>query len=92
MAMTDNHDRLRQQVDKQVDRIKKAQRERSTLLAQTAYLGTAGVLFVLPIVAGAYLGRWLDGLIEGYSIRWTVSLILIGIAVGGVNVYLFFRE
>jgi ATP synthase protein I len=28
----------------------------------------------------------------GYSIRWTVSLILLGVFVGAVNVYLFIRE
>ena len=90
--MTDDHASLKEAVDKRVDRIKRAQKERTTLLAQSAYLGTAGILFVLPIVAGAYLGRWLDGLGTGYSARWTVSLIVLGIAVGVVNVYLFFRE
>jgi len=50
------------------------------------------VLFVLPIVVGAYLGSWLDSLVAGYSVRWTVSLILIGVFVGMVDVYLFVRE
>jgi Putative F0F1-ATPase subunit Ca2+/Mg2+ transporter len=40
---------------------------------------------VLPVVAGAYLGRWLDSLVAGYSVRWTVSLILLGVVVGAVN-------
>lgn len=72
--------------------MKKAERERPTLLAQTVFLGTLGLIFVLPVVAGAYLGRWLDGMIEGYSMRWTLSLLFLGIVVGAVNVYLLVKE
>lgn len=85
-------DELRKQVEHQVRRMKKAERERGTLLGQTVYIGTLGLMFVLPVIGGAYLGQWLDGLADGYSIRWTVSLILVGVAVGAINVYLFIRE
>ena len=85
-------DRLRQRVEQQVRRLRKAERERNSVLAQTVFVGTLGLLLVLPVVAGAYLGQWLDGLASGYSIRWTVSLILVGVFVGAVNVYLFIRE
>lgn len=87
-----NHDLLKRQVEQQAARLQRADRERPTLLAQTAYLGTLGLLIVLPIVGGAYVGRWLDGLSEGYSIRWTLSLMMLGLLVGAVNVYLFIRE
>lgn len=70
----------------------KAERERPTLMSQTVYIGMLGLLFVLPLVGGAYLGRWLDGLQPGYSTRWTVSLILVGAFIGAVNVYLYIRE
>ena len=83
---------LRTQVDKQVARARKAERERPTLLAQTSYIGTLGLLFVLPVVGGAYLGRWLDSLLAGYSMRWTLSLMFLGLVIGAVNVYLFVRE
>ena len=59
---------------------------------RTMYLGVVGVMFVLPVVAGAYPGRWLDSLYQGYSVRWTVSLILLGVAVGIANVYLLIRR
>lgn len=85
-------ERLSQEVEKQAARRRKAERERSTLLGQTVYIGTLGLLFVLPVIGGAYLGVWLDGMIAGYSVRWTVSLILVGVFVGAVNVYLFVRE
>ena len=85
-------DRLRQRLEQQARRLRKAESERNTLLAQTVFIGTLGLLFVLPVVGGAYLGQWLDSLVAGYSIRWTVSLLLLGVFVGAVNVYLFIRE
>jgi ATP synthase protein I len=86
------HEDLRQKVERQAQRMKKAERERPTLIGQTVYIGTLGLLFVLPVVGGAYLGHWLDNLLEGYSIRWTMSLIFLGVIVGALNVYLFIRE
>jgi ATP synthase protein I len=90
--MTDPAGRLSEAVEKQVRRQKKAEKQRSTLLGETVYVGTLGLLFVLPVVGGAYLGVWLDDMVEGYSVRWTISLILVGVFVGAVNVYLFVRE
>lgn len=84
--------RLENNVQRQVNRMKKAEEDRRTLLGQTAYLGAIGVMIALPIVAGAYLGRWLDTLSAGYDVHWTVSMIFLGIVVGAVNVYLFVKE
>ena len=83
---------LRKQVERQARRMKKAERERPTLIGQTIYMGTLGMLFVLPVIGGAYLGKWLDSLVAGYSVRWTVSLILLGVFVGALNSYLFIKE
>jgi len=85
-------DDLKKQVERQARRMKKAEHERDTLIGQTVYIGTLGLLFVLPVVGGAYLGQWVDSLAAGYSIRWTVSLILLGVIVGALNVYLFIKE
>ena len=85
-------DKLRNKVAGQVRRMQRADRENPTLLAQTVYVGTLGLLFVLPVVVGAYLGRWLDSLLEGYSMHWTLSLIIAGVVVGGFNAYLFAKE
>lgn len=84
--------KLEESVEKRVRRMKQAEKERRTLIGQSVYLGTLGVMFVLPVVAGAYLGQWLDSLSEGYEVHWTVSLIILGVIVGGMNVYLFIRE
>ena len=86
------HERLRKQVELQAKRMKQADEDRPTLMAQTVFLGTLGLLFVLPVVGAAYLGRWLDSLATGYSVFWSVSLLLLGIVIGGFNVYLFLRS
>jgi ATP synthase protein I len=85
-------DELRKQVERQARRMKQAERDRPTLIGQTVYVGTLGLLFVLPVIGGAYLGHWLDSLAGDYSMRWTLSLILLGIFIGALNVYLFIRE
>jgi ATP synthase protein I len=88
----DDRRRLHEGVERQARRIDKARGERRSVLAQTVYLGMLGLALVLPAVAGAYLGHWLDSLTPGYSIRWTVSLIVLGILLGALNVYLFLRD
>ena len=90
--MMDPDEKLRREVDLQAKRMKRAEIERPSLLAQTAHLGTLAVLFVAPVVAGAYLGHWLDDRASGYSFRWSVGLILSGVAIGAINVYLFVKE
>jgi len=85
-------ERLKDAVDRQVQRLRRARRERRTILSQTVFLGTLGLVFVLPVVAGAYLGQWLDESLPGYSVRWTVSMICVGLVIGGMNVYMLFRD
>ncbi|MBX3681007.1 AtpZ/AtpI family protein [Cognatazoarcus halotolerans] len=79
-------------VRKDVTRIEKGERERRSMLGYTVFMGTIAGLFVLPVVGGAYLGRWLDSMASGYSVRWTVSLILLGVLIGAVNVYRYLED
>lgn len=88
-----NHlQKLRNGIEKQAGRIEKARREKHTVLAQSIYLGTVGIMIAAPIIAGAYLGRWLDSHLGGYSFSWTVSLIVSGVFVGAINAYFFIRN
>ena len=87
-----SENQLKEEVAKQIRRMKEAEHDRPTLLRQTVYLGTLGLLFVVPVIFGAYVGRWLDSLSSGYSMRWTLSLIVLGVGVGAVNVYLNVKE
>ncbi|BBL75504.1 AtpZ/AtpI family protein [Methylomagnum ishizawai] len=88
----DKSDKLRRAIETQARRMAQAERERPTLLAQTVFLGVLALLLVVPVVLGAYLGRWLDTLSAGYSVRWTVGLILAGLGIGLFNVYWYIRE
>ncbi len=84
--------KLRRHVEQDARRIAKEKRERESVLVQTVYLGTLGLVFVLPLVAGVYLGHWLDGMTAGYSMRWTLSLLFLGLVVGAFNVYFLIRS
>ena len=83
---------LGRRVAQNAHRIAKGEREREGILVQTVYMGTLGLVFVLPVVAGAYLGRWLDGMMAGYSMRWTLGLLFLGLVVGAFNVYFLIRS
>ena len=83
---------LREQVEHQAHRMKQVEHDRQTLLAQTIYLGTLGLVLVVPIIIGAYLGNWLDNRLPGYSVNWTTSLIVVGVFVGGINAYLMIKR
>jgi ATP synthase protein I len=91
MNGSERDQRLKQRIKLQAERFKKVEQDRPTLLAQAASLGVLGLLFVLPVVGGAYLGRWLDDMAAGYSIRWTLSMIFLGLVVGAVNVWLHLK-
>ncbi|MGB7988203.1 MAG: AtpZ/AtpI family protein [Candidatus Methylophosphatis roskildensis] len=89
--MTDR-DKLIEDTGKDVRRLEERERAPATWAGIAFYGGTVGLLFVVPIVGGAYLGRWLDSLTAGYSVRWTVSLIVLGIALGAYNAYRFMKD
>lgn len=73
-------------------RMLRARRQQRGLIGQSLYLGTLGIVFVLPVVAATYAGLWVDQHLAGYSVRGTLSGIVIGIVVGAIDVYLLVRE
>lgn len=88
-----NHQQqLQSQVEQQARRMKKAEQDRPNLMGQTVFIGVLGMLFLLPVIGGAYLGLWLDDKAEGYSAFWTVSMIFAGVFIGIFNVYYFIKE
>jgi ATP synthase protein I len=84
--------RLQREIEKQAERMARAERERPTLLAQTVFLGTLALLFVVPLVGGTYLGHWIDSAQPGYSVRWTMIGMVAGLLLGAVNVYVYIRN
>ncbi|MGR8934957.1 MAG: AtpZ/AtpI family protein [Gammaproteobacteria bacterium] len=86
------YQRLKKQIDRQVKRMKKAEQENLGWLADTTFIGTLGLVFVLPILLCAYIGSWLDESLAGYSIHWTLSLLFLGAVIGAINVYFLIRR
>ncbi len=82
-------DKLLDSTRKDLRRLEEKERRPAGLAGIMFFGGVLGLLFAVPIVAGAYLGRWLDSLASGYSVRWTVSLIVLGIVVGAWNAMRF---
>ncbi len=87
--MSRDDDNLRRALARQAKRLGDARP--AGLLGLLVIGGTAGLLLVLPVVLGAYAGRWLDERSAGYSVHWTVNLILLGLIIGVFNVIAFFR-
>ena len=47
-----------------------------------AQIGVLGWIIVTPMLAGAFLGRWLDGWLAT-GVFWTAPLLMLGLALGG---------
>ena len=64
-----NNEQLRKSIERQVKHMQRAEKERPTILAQSVFMGSLALLFVLPVIVGAYLGNWLDDKAQGYSVH-----------------------
>jgi ATP synthase protein I len=84
-----NRQQLKKKIDNQVKRIKKAEHNNRPSLPS---IGTLGLVMVLPVIGGVYLGHWLDDMVEGYSTHWTLSLLFAGLVIGIFNVYFLIKD
>jgi len=90
--MKNRMSRFSKNVEKSAKEVKEAEKQKGRLWHYASVIGVGGWLFAIPIVAGAYLGRYLDTKLEA-SISWTITFIILGIALGAYNVwYFYFRE
>lgn len=79
-------------IEKSAKDLMKARKEKTGFWYYASAIGMWGWLFVIPVVGGAYIGRYLDNKIRG-GISWTITLIIIGIVVGIYNIwYFYFRR
>jgi ATP synthase protein I len=76
------------QIEKSARGLLKAREEKSGFWHYASVFGIGGWLFAIPVVAGAYLGRYLDGKIAGGR-SWTLTFIILGIAAGIYNLWHF---
>lgn len=57
-----------------------------TIRQNLSMIGSLGWLIVVPMLLGAALGRWLDGLLET-NVFFSGSLIFLGACLGGYMVW-----
>ena len=82
-------ERFSRDIEKKVDRLIKSRDDRSGFWHYAASIGAGGWLFVVPVIAGAYLGRYLDKKMPD-GISWTLTCIILGIAAGTYNIWHFY--
>jgi len=80
-------------IGKSAKELLEARKEKGGFLHYAYVLGAGGWLLALPIVGGAYLGKYLDRKIgESGGISWTITFIIIGIAAGFYNLWYTFMK
>ncbi|MEJ2323813.1 MAG: AtpZ/AtpI family protein [Nitrospirota bacterium] len=79
-------------ISKVASELQKARKEKSGFLHYASLIGMGGWLLALPIVAGAYLGHFLDEKTD-MGVSWSLTFIILGVAVGIFNIWYFlYRE
>ncbi len=79
---------FREEIESSVRDYKASKKKRKDFWKYLSRVTVIGWLFVIPVVAGAYLGRYLDARYASNT-SWTITLIIIGVAVGIYNVWHF---
>jgi ATP synthase protein I len=86
--MTAEKKNFADKVEQSAGRILKSRVEQKTFWQWASKVGVGGWLFAIPVVAGAYFGKYLDDKSSG-KFSWTVTFILLGIAAGFFNLWQF---
>jgi ATP synthase protein I len=85
--------RLREQLARRAARREKAQREGpGSLWLSLGMMGLVGWSVAVPTLAGVGLGWWLDSRWPNGHFSWTLTLLLIGLAVGCFNAWHWVRR
>jgi ATP synthase protein I len=53
----------------------------ASVAGRLAQIGVLGWIIVVPMLAGVFLGRWLDRLLHS-GVFWTAPLLLLGLGLG----------
>ena len=85
-------DRFSREIEDSERKLAAARKARPAVWRYAALLGAGGWLLVVPVVGGAYLGRWLDGRHIGGGQSWTLTLILLGLGLGIYNFWSYYRR
>lgn len=92
MAEDGDNRSLHERIGRKAARKLRARHERDRgLWFGLGMFGLIGWSVAVPTLAGAALGLWLDRLFAS-GIRWTLSLLLAGVALGCLNAWLWIRR
>ena len=80
--------KLTREVEKSARELTTSRREKG-FWQYASLIGVGGWLLVIPVVAGAYLGKFLDRMHQG-GISWTITFILLGLALGVYNIWEYY--
>ncbi len=84
----ERNDGFSEEIESSVKNYKTSKKKRKDFWKYVSRVSIIGWLFVIPVVAGAYLGRYLDARYASNT-SWTITLIIIGVAIGIYNVWHF---
>lgn len=70
-----------------IKRHKKAKTEKKySVLSSFSVFGLVGWNIVVPVLAGIFIGYWLDEYYQYKNVSWTLTGLLFGAVVGCINV------
>ncbi len=84
-----NENHFVKEVRRQAERARRGQQ--MSFWQGIGLIGAVGWMVVLPALIGAFAGRWLDQRFEK-GIFWTLSLLVVGLALGCVSAWRHVRE
>ena len=78
-------------IEKDSESFLQSKEEKNRFWHYASMVGMGGWLFALPVVVGAYLGRYLDHH-YAQNISWTLTLIVLGVFAGIYNLWEFLLQ
>jgi len=85
--------RLGRQVGRKAERrIRGRKEKRRTVWFGLGMFGLVGWAVAVPTLIGIALGLWLDGRYPQERVSWTLTLLIIGIALGCLNAWYWVRQ
>jgi len=80
---------FRRQVTDKARRLERGRARRTRVWAGLGLVGSVGWIVALPMVGGAFAGRWIDRRM-GTGLSFTLGLVLVGLACGAYSVWRYF--
>lgn len=80
--MNKDHESFARNVTRKAERHREAQARPTNVLLWMRAIGIVGWSIVVPTLIGVVVGRWLDARVDVGMVSWTLTLLLVGIAIG----------